>query len=338
MKELLKKLTETAAPSGHESPIRDVIRAEIKDLPAVVNVDKLGNLVVTMGKRTAKGQKVMIAAHIDEIGMIVSHIEKNGLVRFSNLGTIFSQYLPGSRVKFLNGVRGSIHIDKPDDVGTLFSNQTGMPIEKHFIDVGANSEKDCPLKVGDVGVFDREFVDMGKRVTAKSLDNRSSVAVMIEAMKKIGSAPHELVFVFSTQEEVGVRGATTSAYEINPDLAIALDVTPSRDIIGVSMQTDLGKGPAIKVRDVGMIADPRVVKWMEKTAKKIGIPYQLEVLDVGTTDARAMQITRAGMPTGAISIPCRYVHSPSEMVDVDDLQAEVNLLVELLSKPIQMHD
>lgn len=330
MKTLLKKLTETSSPSGYESVIREVIRAEVAPLSSNIKVDALGNLIVSMGKKTDKGLRVMVAAHMDEIGVIVSHVEKTGLVRFSNLGTILPQYLPGSRVVFQNGVRGVINQDRPDDLHKIAT------LEKNFIDVGATSEKDCPLKIGDVGVFDRPFMELGKRVTAKSLDDRVSCAVMIETMKKISSSPHELVFVFSTQEEVQSKGATTAAYEIEPDLAIALDVTPALDILGIKMQTDLGKGPAIKVRDVGMLSDPRVVHWMEETAKKNKIAYQLEVLDIGTTDARVMQISKAGMPTGALSIPCRYVHSPSEVVDLNDVQGTVDLLTILLNNPIDL--
>lgn len=330
MKTLLKKLTETDSPSGYESSIRDVIRSEVAPYAATTRVDALGNLIVTLGKKTDKGLKIMLAAHMDEIGVIVSHVEKTGLVRFSNLGTVLPQYLPASRVRFLNGLRGVINTDRPDDLHKI------MGLEKHFIDVGATSSKDCPLKIGDVGVFDREFIELGSRVSAKALDNRSSCAVMIETIKAIKDTPHELVFVFSTQEEVGVRGATTSAFDIDPDLGIALDVTPVMDILGVKMQTSLGSGPAIKVRDVGMICNPRVVRWMEDTAKKNHIPCQLEVLDVGSTDAKAMQMTKSGMPTGAISIPCRYVHSPSEVVDVNDLNLTVTLLTILLNNPIRL--
>lgn len=331
MKTLIKKLTETASPSGYESSVREVIRAEISAISSNIKVDALGNLIVTMGKKTDKGLRIMIAAHMDEIGVIVSHVEKNGLVRFSNLGTVLPQYLPGSRVIFLNGVHGVINHDLPDDLHKV------MTQDKHFIDVGATSDKDCALKVGDVGVFDRGFVELGKRVSAKALDDRVSCAVMIESMKKIKNSPHELVFVFSAQEEVQSKGATTAAYEIEPDLAIALDVTPAFDILGVKMQVDLGKGTAIKVRDVGMLSDPRVVRWMEETAQKNKIAYQLEVLDLGTTDARVMQISKTGMPTGALSIPCRYVHSPSEVVDLDDVQATVTLLSALLNNPITLH-
>jgi len=272
----------------------------------------------------------MIAAHMDEIGVIVSHVEKKGFVRFSNLGSYFPRYLAGSRVHFLNGTRGVINHDRPEDLSKI------PGVEKFLIDVGATSDKDCPVKVGDVGVFDREFLDMGNRIASKALDDRISCAVLIETIRNIKSTPNELVFVFSTQEEVGSRGAQTAAYAIEADLGIALDVTPTGDILGVKMQTHLGDGPAIKVRDMGMISDPQVVNWMVAAAKKLKIKYQLEVLEVGTTDARSMQLVRAGMLAGALSIPCRYVHSPSEVVDMEDVALTVKLLTALLSERIQL--
>ena len=205
--------------------------------------------------------------------------------------------------------------------------------DKFFIDTGAINDKESPVKVGDLGVFDREFLDLGKRMVSKAMDDRVSCAAMIEVIKQVKNTPHELVFVFSAQEEVGSRGAQTAAYALEPDLAIAIDVTPASTLLGVEMQVTLGGGPAIKVRDVGMMADPRVVDWMATGAKKAGLPYQLEVLDIGSTDARTMQVSRAGSLAGALSIPCRYVHSPSEMVDMDDYGNTIKLLVELLSNP-----
>lgn len=145
-------------------------------------------------------------------------------------------------------------------------------------------------------------------------------------------------FVFSTQEEVGSRGATTAAYLLEPDLGIALDVTPVGDILGVKMQVNLGDGPAIKVRDVGHIADPAVVNWMVEGAKAIKSPYQMEVLDIGSTDARAMQISRAGMLSGALSLPCRYVHSPSEVIDMADYNNALKLMVHLLCHPARFEN
>ena len=330
MKTLIQKLTQTPGPSGFEQEIRKVIREEVAGLSKNIQVDTMGNLIVRIGQKSAGGLRVMIAAHMDEIGVIVSHVEKKGFVRFSNLGTYFPRYLAGSRVRFLNGTRGVINHDRPEDLSKI----PGM--EKFLIDVGATSEKDCPVKVGDVGVFDREFLDMGNRVASKALDDRISCAVLIETLRNIKSTPNELVFVFSTQEEVGSRGAQTAAYAIEADLGIAVDVTPTGDILGVKMQTHLGDGPAIKIRDMGMISDPQVVSWMVAAAKKLKIKHQLEVLEIGTTDARSMQLVRAGMLAGALSIPCRYVHSPSEVVDMEDVALSVKLLTALLSERIQL--
>jgi endoglucanase len=153
--------------------------------------------------------------------------------------------------------------------------------------------------------------------------------------QQISACPHEIYFVFSTQEEVGARGASTAAFGIDPDLGLAVDVTGTGDIPkGLKMEVSLGKGPAIKVRDQGMLADPRLVRWLVQTAEDAGVPYQTEILELGWTDAKAIQLTRAGVPAGCISIPARYIHTPSEMVDFDDVNNTVRLLVELLRKPI----
>jgi endoglucanase len=191
--------------------------------------------------------------------------------------------------------------------------------------------------VGDVAAFDRPFLDLGDRLVSKAMDDRISVAVQIEVLKQLKETPHEVYFVFSVQEEVGTRGAITSSYAIDPDLGISVDVTLTGDTPkGVKMEVSLGKGPTVKVRDGGMLSDPRLVRWLSDTAEKAGIPYQLEVLEGGTTDARSIQLARAGVPVSCISIPCRYVHSPSEMVDYRDVQNAVALLVKVLGQPIQL--
>jgi endoglucanase len=192
-----------------------------------------------------------------------------------------------------------------------------------------------------VAVFDRPFADLGNRLVSKAMDDRIGVAILIEALRTLTQAqsrlPGALFCVFSVQEEVGVRGATTAAFGVDPDLGLALDVTRVGDTPkGARMDVALGKGPAIKVRDAGMLADRRVVDWMVSTAEKARLPYQLEVLEGGSTDARAMQLTRAGVPAGCLSIPCRYIHSPSEMVDYQDVQNSVKLLVELLKNPVRL--
>lgn len=331
MKQLLKQLTETFAPSGYEDEIRKLVRAEVEPLADELKVDALGNLIARKKptKPSKAPKKIMIAAHMDEIGLMVSHVDERGFVRFSPIGGVFGKYVHGGRVRFLNGVQGVIGYDRFDKA------HEAPALDKVFIDVGATSSKDCPVKVGDVAAFDRPFIEMGSRLVAKSMDDRVGVLVAIEALRALQATPHDVYFVFTTQEEVGVRGATTSAFGIDPGLGIALDVTPAADTPDAAkMAMALGKGPCIKIKDAGALSDPRVVQWMIRTAEKNNIPYQREVLLFGGTDARAMQSARAGVPAGCISIATRYVHSPSEMVDYADVQNSVKLLTALLRAPI----
>lgn len=330
MKALIQKLAQSTAPSGYESAVREIIRSEVNPYSSKIQVDTLGNLIVRIGEKKNNGLCIMVAAHMDEVGIIVSHIEKNGLVRFSNIGAIYPRYFPASRVRFINGTVGVINSEKPEDPSKI------QPMEKFFVDVGASNDKDCPVKAGDLAVFEGEFIDLGHCVVSKALDNRACCAMLIEVIKQIKNSPNELVFVFSSQEEVGYRGAQTAAFGIDADLGFAIDITPAGNFMGLNMQCTLGQGPAIKVRDVNFISDSHVVDWIVETAKKINIPYQLEVLDVGSTDARSMQITKSGMLTGAISLPCRHTHSPSEMIHMNDYENSVKLLVELLNKPVQL--
>jgi len=333
VKQLLQTLTETFGPSGYEDEVRKIVRSEVESLADESRVDALGNLIVRKRptKATQDTKKIMIAAHMDEIGVIVSHVDEKGFVRFSPIGGVFRRYVLGGRVRFLDGTQGIIGFDRLENVNEL------PTLDKVYIDVGATSPKDCPVKIGDIAAFDRQYSDLGNRLVAKSMDDRVGVLVAIEDLRAIKSTPYDLYFVFTTQEEVGVRGATTSAYGVDPDVGIALDVTPSGDTPNaLRMEMALGKGPCIKIQDVSMIADSRVVQWMIQTAEKHKIPYQREVLLIGGTDARAIQLTRAGVPAGCISIPVRYVHSPSEMVDYSDVQNSVKLLAALLRTPIDL--
>ena len=333
MKKLLKQLTETFGPSGYEDEVRKLIRSEVRSLADEIKVDALGNLIVRKKptKQTKDTKKIMVAAHMDEIGLIVSHIDNNGFVRFSPVGGVFRRYVLGGRVRFLNGTQGVIGYDN-------FRSLHDLPtLDKVYIDVGATSQKDCPVKVGDVAAFDRPFTEMGNRLVAKSMDDRVGVLVAIEALRALKTTPHDVYFTFTTQEEVGTRGAGTSAFGIDPDIGIAVDVTPTGDSPdALKMEMKLGGGACIKFKDNGALSDPRVVQWMIRTAEKHKIPYQREVLLLGGTDAHAIQLTRAGVPVGCISIPVRYVHSPSEMVDYTDVQSSVKLLTALLRTPIEL--
>jgi endoglucanase len=234
-------------------------------------------------------------------------------------------------VRFAGGAVGVIGMETLEDRSKL------PKLDNLYLDFGATSRETSPVKVGDIGAFDRPFLELGDRWVAKSMDDRIGVAVLMETIKRLRRTPNLLQFAFTVQEEVGIRGARTSAFGLTPDVAIAVDVTQTGDTPrGRKMAVELGKGPAIKVRDSGLIADPRLVDLMVRRAEQAGIPYQLEVLDAGTTDASAIQISQAGVPAGCISIPTRYIHTPSEMVDRNDVDNAVRLLLEILRKPIEL--
>jgi tetrahedral aminopeptidase len=329
MKSLIQKLTETFSPSGYESAIREVIRAEVEALADEVRVDALGNLVVRKGTRGKNGKRIMLAAHMDEIGLIVTHIDTNGFLRFTSVGGVRPHTMLSGRVHFNNGAEGVIGTED-------YWQAEKLPgLRECYIDTGATSAKECPVKVGDVAAFQRPFLELGRRLVAQSMDDRIGCAVLIETLRTLKTTPHELVFVFTTQEEVGTRGATTSAFGIDPEIGLSVDVTGTGDTPkSRPMAVSLGNGPAIKVKDGGMLADAHIVEWMCSTAERKRIPYQREVLEGGTTDARAIQMARSGVPAGCLSIPCRYIHTPSEMVDYEDVQNSVKLLVALLSAPV----
>ena len=327
---ILQTLVETPGPSGSEHVIREKIKAEIQGHADEVYTDALGNLIARKGALKEGGKRIMISAHVDEIGLMITHVDDNGFARFLPIGGINPLTCLGGRVLFMNGTQGVIGMDR-------LEKDEHPELPKYFIDTGATSKANSKVGVGDVCGFERPLLDLGKRVVAKSMDDRVAAAIAVEALKEVKPGVNELFFVFSVQEEVGIRGAITAAYGVDPEIGLAVDVTRTGDTpLGVKMEVALGNGPAIKVRDSSFIADPRVVKWMVNEAKAQKLPYQLEVLEAGGTDGAAMQRTRAGVPAGCLSIPCRYIHSPSEMVDRDDVENSVKLLVGLLGKPVSL--
>jgi tetrahedral aminopeptidase len=337
MKELIQKLVEVPGPSGYEKQIRQAVRAEVEPLADEVRVDALGNLIARLGQKTDQGIRILLSGHIDEIGMIATHIDEHGFARFLPVGGVMPLTCVGGRVRFLNGAQGVIGIERMPFMDKV------PGFDQLYLDLGVSSKKECPVRVGDMAVFERPFLDLGKRIVSKALDDRLGVAILVEALRQMKTGnittPHEVYFVFSVQEEVGSRGAATAAFGLEPDLGIAVDVTGSGDTPnGARMDTALGKGPAIKVRDQGMLADPRIVEWMVQTAKQAGIPYQMEILERGSTDAQLIQLSRGGVPAGCLSIPCRYIHSPSEMADLDDIANAVRMVIEMLRKPIQLQE
>lgn len=330
MKDLIRKLTEAYGPSGYEEQVRELIRAEVEPLADDVRVDALGNLIV-LKKGTGGGKTVMLAAHMDEIGLIVSYVDKEGFLRFQPVGGIDAMTLVGGRVQFADGAVGVIAPEKRAEF------KSKPELSQLYIDTGASGPEAAQGCLGQAVGFVRPFADQGDRVVAKALDDRIGCVILIETLRKLASTPHDLHFVFSVQEEVGLRGARTSAYGVDPEVGIAIDVTIAADTPEApKMAMKLGAGPCIKVKDGRMLAHPGVKDLLINTAEAHGLPYQLEVLAHGSTDAAAIQLVRSGVPAGTVSIACRYVHTQSEMVDINDVENAVKLLVAVLASPFEL--
>lgn len=326
MESLITKLAEAWGPSGYEHQVRDLIRAEVESLADESWTDPLGNLVCRVGDGP---RRVMVSAHMDEIGVVVSHIDRQGFARFANLGGVLPATMLGARVRFENGAIAAVGVENQ------FSKRSTVPtLDGFYLDL----PEDSGVRVGDPGAFVAETVWQNGRVISKTLDNRLGCAVLVETLRRLKEqgAPHTVFGVFTVQEEVGSRGAMTGAFQVEPDLGIAIDVTPTGDVPKPSPSpVKLGAGPAIKVRDTGHIVPGWIKNLMIQRAEDAGIPYQLEVMQVGTTDAATMQLVRAGIPSGAISIPTRNVHTRSEIALLSDIEGTVDLLVAVLRGEIE---
>jgi endoglucanase len=331
MKDLIKGLTEAYGPPGYEQAVRSIIQEYVAGHADSLELDPLGNLHA-LKKGSGGGIRLMLAAHMDEIGLMVSHINDKGFARFTTLGGVRPETMVGNRAVFTNGAIGVINVDN-----WLMHESLDNSHRTLYLDFGVKKKEEVPVRVGDVAAFQRPFVDLGEALVAKSMDDRIGCAILVETLRQLGSTPHEVHFVFTVQEEVGLRGATTAAYKVHPDVSIAIDVTDSGDIPERKhFEVSMGEGPAIKVMDRGMLAHPGVKKWMVDTAERNKIPYQMEILTFGTTDAKAMQLAHEGSAAGALSIACRYVHTPSEMVSYQDVQNAVKLLLAMLGGPAQL--
>ena len=331
MKDLIQKLVETAGPSGYEKHVRELVRAEIRELVDDLRVDALGNLIARKGQKTDDGLRIMLSAHMDEIGVMATHIDENGFVRFTTMGGVRPHTCLGGRVRFLNGTQGLIGGEKLDNADRV------PAFEQLFIDVGASSRDDCPVKVGDVAAFDRPFLDLGNRLVAKAMDDRISVAVLIEALRELKSTARTS-FISSSAPRKRLACAAPRRLPTGWTPTWAWRSTspgPATRPRGSKWRCPWARDRPLRSAILSLLADPRVVNWMVTAAEKAGIPYQLEILEAGGTDARAIQLTRVGVPAGCVSIPCRYVHSPSEMVDYRDVQNAVRLILELVSNPVR---
>ena len=328
---LLKELSEAAGAPGFEQRIRQIVEREIENHVDQIEVDNMGNLIA-LKKGQSADKKVMAAAHLDEIGFMVQHIDEAGFIRFCPLGGFDPKTLSSQRVVIhgqqdVLGVIGgkAAHLMTPED------RRKGPELKDFFIDTGlTKKELDKLISPGDAITRKRDFVTMGRCVNGKSLDNRMLVFVLIEVLKKLKTVPYDFYAVFTVQEEVGIRGAKVAVHKIQPDIGIGLDVTLANDTPGVpdhEQINKLGQGVSIDVLNQTVIADTRLVAYLKGLAKKHKIPYQIEAMDAGGTDAWAMQLmTENGCITGGISVPLRNMHQEVEMCHETDIQAAMKLL------------
>jgi len=336
----LEKLSNACGVAGREEEVRGLMKNFLKPYVDEVKEDKLGN-VIGIKKGNKNASKVMLAAHMDEIGLLVKTVSKEGFIQFAKIGGIDDRILLAQKVivytekGLLDGIIGS----KPPHIQKEEERKRVLTYDELFIDIGAENQeqaKKMGVKIGDPVGFDIKFAKVGKNIViGKAFDDRVGCAVMVEAMKRFEKTECTVYAVGTVQEEVGLRGATTAAFGIYPDVGIALDVTIAGDVPGVKeveAPIKLGKGPSIEIADMGLIAHPKVVRLLVDAAEENKIPYQLETGLPGSTDAARISLTREGVPSGVISIPTRYIHSPSSLLSLEDAEKAVKLTVAAVQK------
>ncbi|MCX7623235.1 MAG: M42 family metallopeptidase [Thermomicrobium sp.] len=335
---LLQRLCEAPGIAGHELRVAAIVRAALEPLVDELRVDAMGNLIGV--RRGRRDRRVMLAAHMDEIGFLVRHIDDNGFLRLQPVGGFDARVLVAQRVHVWTrsgaSLLGALQLaTKP--IHLLAAEERKAPaLEELYVDLGLSAEEvRSRVEIGDMVTLAREFARLGPTVLSKALDDRVGVFVMLETLRHLDRHEAEIVAVATVQEEVGLRGAQTAAFGIEPDVGIALDVTIAGDVPGIEAQdrvTRLGHGVAIKVFDTSHIPSRPLVQHLREVADRRGIRYQLEVLPRGGTDAGAVQRARAGVPAVTVSIPTRHVHTVNEMAHVDDIAAAVELLTAYLAE------
>jgi len=338
--ETLERLSNACGVAGREDEVREIMKQMLKPNVDEISEDKLGNVIgVKKGEKNAP--KVMLAAHMDEIGLFVKTISKEGFIQFSKIGGIDDRILLAQKVIVhtekgpLHGIIGS----KPPHIQKEEERKKVLTYDELFIDIGAGSQEEAKkmgVKIGDPVSFDIKFVRVGNdAVIGKAFDDRVGCTVLIETMKMLKETECTIYAVGTVQEEVGLRGATVAAFGIYPDVGIALDVTVAGDVPGVKeveAPVKMRKGPAIEVADMGLITHPKVLRLLVEAAEEDNIPYQLETGLPGSTDAARIALTREGVPSGVVSVPTRYIHSPASLVSLKDLENTVKLTVAAIQK------
>lgn len=340
--ELIRQLSDAFGVSGFEDEVRELIQGLITPFVDETRVDTLGNLIAT--KRGRGDFKLMLDAHLDEIGFMISYIEDDGYLRFTTIGGWDERIIPAHAVSILTREQGKI----PGVIGTapphILTNQERekpIKLEQMFIDIGASSRQEVGemgVRVGDPAVIHYPFQPLTANcIRGKALDDRVGCAVILKVLEQLQDKELNLTLIssFSMGEEVGLRGARTAAYQIQPDLAIALEGTIGADMPGVAKHKQpvvLGRGPALTVADRSIIVNRKLLAALEQTAEGIGVSYQYKMPPYGGTNAGAIHLTRGGIRTAVISVPCRYIHSPNSTMRLDDFEATVRLITEFIRR------
>ena len=337
--ELLKRLSNSFGPPGAEDEPREILKAELEDIADESWVDKLGNIFFR--HRGEDGAPtVMLAAHMDEVAFMVTHIDEQGFLRLHTWG-ITDNLLPGQRIVFkgrkgmLKGIIGT----KPPHIMTQEERKRLVPLDELFADIGAASREEAEEKgcyIGMTGVFDVEFIELGGGyIRGKAFDDRAGCTVMVEAFKALKGSGCNVVAVGTVQEEVGLRGARTSAWQVDPDYGLALEGTFAADVPGSAphkVASSLRKGPVVTLVDRATITHPKVLKALMEAAEAESIPYQYKKIPSGGTDAGSIHLTKAGVPSGTVATPNRYIHGPAAVAHTEDLENDVKLVIAFVKR------
>ncbi len=340
LNETLEQLSNACGVTGRENEVRDLMIRLMTPYADEIVVDKLEN-VIAIKKGKSNAPKIMLAAHMDEVGLMVKTITKDGFLQFTKMGGIDDRILPAQKVTVFSrkGAFPGIIGSKPPHIQKEEERKKITAFDELFIDIGAESKEDAialGVAVGDPVGFDIKYVPLGRDVViGKAFDNRAGCVTMVEALKLMEKTDYTVCAVGTVQEEVGLRGAATAAFGVDPDLAIVLDVTIAGDVPGVrefDTTVKMGEGPALTISDSGLITHPKILRWLLDTAEEEKIPFQLETGLLGSTDAARISITRQGIPSGNISIPTRYIHSPVGMLCLKDIENSAKLTVAAIKR------
>lgn len=335
---LLATLSNVFGPPGNEGQVREILKRELEEYADEVRVDKLGNIFFLRHSREAY-PTVMLAAHMDEVAFIVTFIEENGFLRFQTLGGITSNIMLGQTILlqgskgYLKGIIGT----KPPHIMTEEEQKKIVPIEDLFMDIGAENLEEAKgkgVEIGTLGVFDIDFAELGGGyLMGKAFDDRAGCAVLAEVFKALKDSPYNLAAVGTVQEEVGLRGARPAAWQIDPDYGLALEGTFAADVPGSRPDRTSAKlkgGPVVTIVDRTTITHPTILNTLVKLGKEKSIPFQFKKVPTGGTDAGVIHLTKAGVPSGTVAVPCRYIHGPASVTHVDDLRNTITMVTEFV--------